>query len=405
MMSEDQISAQQSRFDIADVAEASFVRANFRKNEIARCQGKKIKLSDAERADMIRNGIQQGIFAQQAAADVSMGDCAINGTRSDRECFGMNDAGKSALRWLNKFESSRVRKLKDAIYHKVAQVAAKFPTLPPEYQKSLAGGIFAAVVVAIAIVLRSEHRGLNSKETRDELINACIPVAIITVVMNSLRPMSTSAVRVVSTAACLELAESTFNVLGGAAVALIGTALFDVAREISSKKDFKSAHFGKKCLEFLKRFGSKLIRNTPAVAACSAASYLCPAMYTLIFCTAGSLMYEHLRNQAEARQQSVVSAALSAAGSVLLFVPRLVVAPFIAPPTEESYEEQIPDALCCDITQEILKDPVYLRAFFVERAVAERQVQDTDGDFHGTPCTLDDIKPVPCLKAITQRYA
>eukprot|EP00750_Incisomonas_marina_P032850 INCI9382.2.p1 GENE.INCI9382.2~~INCI9382.2.p1 ORF type:complete len:380 (+),score=83.35 INCI9382.2:256-1395(+) len=362
------------------IAEAKMVRERFHQAHKNNSRG-----SIMSRLDAIT--LEQAATLHGAAVSACANDAVKAIGRGDLNYRGCKDA-KNLAKWIesNKTHAPAAKKVERSFLDRVKGFGTPL-------KNGALCGLFAAAVASTITIFRCRKKDLSWTETMSALKNPATVSFFAGFFASLLTDGISTAIGGAATAIGVELAESVCNAVGGCFVGLILGSIVDAGLSTLRQRGQNQQSIFK---AFASEYNKAFLRNWVTAIPISVVGFFSPAWFTIVFGVAAKTFDQYVHDLAEKRNQSKLKTLGQVLTDAVLFVPR-VVSGWAAPIPDREYD----DALVCDITDELLQDPVYLNGYFVEKAVAERQVRTGVG-FYNEPITAADIKEVPSLRSVVR---
>lgn len=315
----------------------------------------------------------------------------------------LNELATKAMEIFNKYCPVKAKEWIASLQENIKLAVNKITNGNPQMKKAFAVIVFSLVVAIASAFISSRDNDLSYIETLKQMLMTVFPTLAFGALFACLQYLGTSQLIIGLKAATQALAVETFeNTLSLIASGMIGffvTILWDLFVAI-----YDNFNQNLSITDWVMLLGKSLLssfqHNSLQAICCTTVAYLCPAWATVCICVVASVYISHLKEIARIRNENFYYTASTVTWSYISFIPQTLWYTLVGYPV---FKGEYPDVFLCEVTYELLQDPVFFRGYIVSRQVAHRRVEDYGRDFYNLPATPDDILPIPQLDAVINK--
>jgi hypothetical protein len=321
---------------------------------------------------------------------------------SDDPAFAekFNQLAAKALKIFNKYCPEKAKVWITSLQDNISKAMNKITNGDPQKKKIFAVMIFSLVIAMASAFISSRDNDLTYTETLQQMLLSIFPTLSFGALFSLMQTLGAHqlivGLKAATQALAIETFESTLSLIASGLIGFFVTILWDIFVTI-----YDNSGKGHSMMDWIGLLGQSLLtsfqHNSLQALSCTAIAYICPAWATILICAFTSISIAQLKETARQRNESIYFTASKAALEIIAFVPQTLWYTFVGYPV---FRGEYPEVFLCEVTYELLDDPVFFRGYVVSRSVAQRRLNDSGRDFYNMPATPDDVLPIPKLKTI-----
>lgn len=316
-----------------------------------------------------------------------------------------NHLATKAMEILNKYCPVKAKEWITSLQESVTKAINKITDGDPQKKKFFALIVFSLVIAMTSAFISSRDNDLTYTETLQQMLMTVFPTITFGALFACIQSLSANqlilGLKYATQALAVETFESTLSLLASGLVGFFVTILWDVFVAIYDNYDKNHS-----AIDWILLLGKSLLtsfeHNSLQAACCTAVAYLCPAWATVLICAFASIYISQLKETSKMRNESIYYTVSRTTWSYIAVIPQTLWYSLVGYP---AFRGDYPEVFLCEMTFELLNDPVFFRGYIVSRYVAERRIDEYGRDFYNLPATADDIIPMPQLSNVIDKVS
>lgn len=389
--------------------------AEARRNSLAKVRGERAAALDNEATrELFKQAQIVSATIHESINHIADGEFSKANVHDPNSWMGeLQSYATRCAQWLQEHSPEQFTEIKNIISMTIQDKMHEMKkNISPETRRMFANVVFSVCLIAFATFIQAMVRGESWSDCFKLSFLSTLPGSIMSIVSAFIQNfidangLARQAVKSVGVACSQEITENVLTAIAGGLVGFTIGLLWDLLTICLESKNERQTwwQYLAAILTNLKSKGVSMIEKNIALAGASGViAFLCPAWATICICFALPVIFGQVE---EERRMRGNTSFLWTAGELtlrgLVYIPVSVWSVLTAVPARRP-TVIYPEILCCEITYDLLEDPVFLGGVVCSRRVAADRVRATAMNFYNVPATMADIVPLPMLAVVVAK--